>query len=336
MWHRSRFVVVHAPDADIDTADLPPNSRRLSVGGHVPSADLRSWVYHGASVDDFLSPAVAEYITRHRLFVPFSAERVNRLTLDRPRLLVVYDERNDRARAVAERYLPLSGEPPDLILVVGGDGTMLHAIRRHWRMRVPFLGVNAGHLGFLMNQLLPADLNGLQLVTRMQPMLRVDAVAPDGGVATGLAYSDAWLERAEGQAAWLRLDVDGQTRVPKIVGDGVLVATPSGSSAYARAMGASPLPLDTNAITLAGSNVFRPRFWKPMALSDDAVVELTSLDTSGKRPVRGFLDGSPLGILQGMTVRRSRVAAVELAFTQEFDPSDKLLRSLLPPTEDEY
>ena len=336
MWHRSRFVVVHAPDADIDTADLPPNSRRLSVGGHVPSADLRSWVYHGASVDDFLSPAVAEYITRHRLFVPFSAERVNRLTLDRPRLLVVYDERNDRARAVAERYLPLSDKPPDLILVVGGDGTMLHAIRRHWRMRVPFLGVNAGHLGFLMNQLLPADLNGLQLVTRMQPMLRVDAVTPDGGVATGLAYSDAWLERAEGQAAWLRLDVDGQTRVPKIVGDGVLVATPSGSSAYARAMGASPLPLDTNAITLAGSNVFRPRFWKPMALSDDAVVELTSLDTSGKRPVRGFLDGSPLGILQGMTVRRSCVAAVELAFTQEFDPSDKLLRSLLPPTEDEY
>ena len=77
-----------------------------------------------------------------------------------------------------------------------------------------------------------------------------------------------------------------------------------------------------------------------MAQSDDAVVELTSLDTVEKRPVRGwpvrgYSDGSPLGILQSMSVRRSRAAAVELALTQEFDPTDKLLRSLLPP-EDEY
>jgi len=105
------------------------------------------------------------------------------------------------------------------------------------------------------------------------------------------------------------------------------------------------LQLDTNAITLAGSNVFHPGFWKPMAQSDDAVVELTSLDTVEKRPVRGwpvrgwpvrgYSDGSPLGILQSVSVRRSRAAAVELALTQEFDPTDKLLRSLLPP-KDEY
>ena len=86
----------------------------------------------------------------------------------------------------------------------------------------------------------------------------------------GVAYGDAWLERDGGQAAWLRLDVDGQTRVPQIVGDGMLVATASGSSAYARAMGAVPVPLNTSVLTLAGSNVFRPRFWRPMTLLDDA------------------------------------------------------------------
>jgi NAD kinase len=165
-------------------------------------------------------------------------------------------------------------------------------------------------------------------------MLRVDAESPDGRITRGLAYGDAWLERDGGQAAWLRLDVDGETRVSKLVGDGVLVATASGSSAYARAMGAVPIPLNAPIITLAGSNVFRPRFWKPMTLADDAAISLTSLDRSGKRPVRGFLDGQPLGVVHALAIQRSTVAGVELAFTQEFDPSDKLLRSLFPPSDD--
>jgi hypothetical protein len=71
-----------------------------------------------------------------------------------------------------------------------------------------------------------------------------------------------------------------------------------------------------------------------MTLSDDAVVGLTSLDGSGKRPVRGFLDGQPLGVVHAVTIRRSAVAGVELAFTREFDPSNRLLRSLFPPSDD--
>jgi len=114
----------------------------------------------------------------------------------------------------------------------------------------------------------------------------------------------------------------------------MLVATASGSSAYARALGASPLPLDTPVLTLAGSNIFQPRFWKPMTLADDVVVSLVNLDQSGKRPVRGFVDGQPLGVVQSLNVRRSAVANVELAFAGEFDPSAKLLRSLFPPTEE--
>jgi NAD kinase len=211
---------------------------------------------------------------------------------------------------------------------------MLHAIRRHWRLRVPFLGLNAGHLGFLMNERLSSDLAGAELVGYQLPMLRVDAEAADGRASRGVAYGDVWLEREGGQAAWLRLDVDGQTRVPKVVGDGLLVATAAGSSAYARAMGAVPVPLNTPVLTLAGSNVFRPRFWRPMTLADDAVVTIASLDRSGKRPVRGYIDGLPLGVVQAVTARRSAVAAVELAFTREFDPSGKLLRSLFPPADD--
>jgi NAD+ kinase len=331
LWKRSRFLVVHPPAAAPETAELPPSHRLIPLDGHVPSAEIRARVFAGLPVHELLSSEVAGYVARHRLFASFVPRRFTQLVADRPRLLIVFDERNPRAREIAARYQHLVDGAPDLVLVIGGDGTMLRAIRRHWRLRVPFMGLNAGHLGFLMNERLPRDLHGLELVTYALSMLRVDAEAPDGRTTTGLAYGDVWLERDGGQAAWLRLDVDGQTRVPKVVGDGMLVSTASGSSAYARAMGAVPVPLNSPLLTLAGSNIFHPRFWKPMALTDDSVVAITSLDRSGKRPVRGFLDGQPLGVVQAVTVQRSKVAGAELAFTREFDPSAKLLRSLFPP-----
>ena len=135
---------------------------------------------------------------------------------------------------------------------------MLQAIRDHWRLRLPFIGLNAGTLGFLMNESLPAELPGTEVLVYRMPMLRVDAELPDRRRRKSLGYADAWLERDSGQAAWLRVDVDGRTQVPKVVGDGLLVATPSGSSAYARAMGATPVPLSAPVLTLAGSERVPP------------------------------------------------------------------------------
>jgi NAD kinase len=148
-----------------------------------------------------------------------------------------------------------------------------------------------------------------------------------------MGFSDVWVERCEGQSAWLRLDIDGETRANKIVGDGMLVATAAGSSAYARAMGAVPVPLNTSVLALVGSNIFQPRFWKPMAISDESLIRIVNLDETGKRPVRGFIDGIAMGVVQEITVRRSLTAGVEMAFTREFDPSTRLLRSLFPADE---
>jgi NAD+ kinase len=334
-WRTLRFIVLQPAGEDRPAEDLPTTYRLLPVCAGTIPRQLRMRIYAGDDWDGLVAPEVARYIRRLGLFRPGGRGHATPMTLDRPRLRIVFDERNPRAAEVAARYARYASDAPDLILAIGGDGTMLRAVREHWRHRAPFLGVNAGHLGFLMNEALPADLDGLELMAHAMPMLRVDATSPDGRVATGVAYGDAWVERGDGQAAWLRLDIDGQTRVRKVVGDGMLVATASGSSAYARAMGATPLPLNTTALTLAGSNVFRPRFWRPMSLPGDSVITLASLDRSGKRPVRAFLDGTPLGVVDSVTVRRSAVAGVELLFTRAFAPSDKLLRSLFPPAEDE-
>jgi len=333
LWRESRFVILATPTSPIADDQRPPRAIVMNCAEQQCSPEVRKSVFERRSIVDLTMPLVSNYIDRHNLFVPYSSQRFAYFQVAQPRFKIVADPRNPKSQAVASRYRQYESDDPNLILVLGGDGTMLHAIREHWRLRIPFLGMNTGHLGFLMNERIPTDPNELDLVSYTLPLLRVDTEAPDGERTWGLAFSDVWLERADGQAAWFRLDVDGETRVSKVVGDGMLVATASGSSAYARAMGATPIPLNTPTVTLAGSNIFEPRFWKPMALPDDSLITIASLDRSGKRPVRGYIDGTPTGAVQQITVRRSLTASVEMAFTREFDPSARLLRSLFPPSE---
>jgi NAD+ kinase len=118
-----------------------------------------------------------------------------------------------------------------------------------------------------------------------------------------------------------------------------LVATPVGSSSYARAMGATPVPLTAPVLTLAGSNVFRPRFWRPITLPEGSTVTISSLMPNNKpgyndkRPIRGFVDGREIGVVKWMRVRVSTVAAVELAFTPAFNLASRVLQSMFPPAE---
>ena len=329
-WERLTFAVFADVPVDSWESTVPPTHVVLR-GLAGPAAEaLRALHARGEPIDEFVPAQVAAYIRRHRLFLPGLQSDTVEFDVDEPALLVVHDERNPAAVALAERYRGQAGSRPDMILVIGGDGTMLRAIREHWKRRLPFVGLNAGHLGFLMNPELPCPLAGMRLVSVSLPLLRVDARFPDGRTSTSLAYGDAWMERALGQSAWLRIDVNGATRIEKVVGDGMLVATAPGSSAYARALGAVPVPIDSPTLTLAGSNIFQPRFWKPMILPASSRITLTSIDTIGKRPVRAFVDGHPLGIVTELSMRQSLTASVELAFTRGFEPSEKLLDSLFP------
>jgi NAD kinase len=212
---------------------------------------------------------------------------------------------------------------PELIVVVGGDGTMLRAIRQFWRDRLPFYGVNVGHLGFLLNDRDQLDFWTHDLRLYQLPLLWVETVAPDGTRREDLGFNDCWVERETGQTAWLHVAVNGEERMPRVVADGMLVATAAGSTSYARAMGATPLPFNAPLLTLAGSNVLKPEFWHPAVLTLDSVVTVRNLDPV-KRPLRGFVDGIAVGPVVGLTTRVSETAAVELLFTREHDPVAKL------------
>jgi len=331
LWERASFAVLTRPGTALDKTDLPPHHRVFELQLKGSSAEIRNALFRMQPPQALLPEHVARYIERHALYRGGALEGKISTRFQNPGLELIVDKRNTEAVRLAKGFVPTKSPNPDLFVVVGGDGTMLRAIRHHWRKRVPFYGVNAGHTGFLLNP--PRDvsqtLSERALALHHVPLLFVETEKSDGTRVESLAFNDAWVERATGQSAWISVSVNGKTRIEPLIGDGVLVATASGSAAYARAMGAAPIPFNTPVLLLVGSNVFRPYDWKFAVLPMDSVVEFHSLDPK-KRPLNGFSDGEPLKEVRSMRIRLSRSAAVELAFDPEFDPAEKLAHLQFP------
>jgi len=330
LWRESRFAVISRPGYHFAPDDLPPRHCLIPGGQAGASSEIRSRFFHREKVTDQVVPAVAAYIERHGLYRGGAPLRQARLQLDQPRLMIVSDERNAAALSTAAELGASVTSDPDLIVVVGGDGTMLRAIRQHWRLRVPFYGINAGHLGFLLNEQSPLELADEPLVLQQLPLLYAEAERADGQTTSALAFNDVWVERATGQTAWIQVSVNDEERLAQLVADGALVSTAAGSTSYARAMGAIPLPLNTPVLLLVGSNVLRPAFWKPVVLPLSARVELRTLDR-GKRPLQGYIDGVSQGLVTSLRARVSNIAAVELAFAPDHHPESKLAQIQFPP-----
>jgi len=333
LWQRLNFAVVVRPGFDFDREDLPPRSQLFEVEAPGASYLIRERAFRREQVDDLVTSDVARYIDRYRLYRGTMTGRSARHQIPEPRFKIYFDERNPKAVALANKFRDQADESdPNCILVVGGDGTMLQAIRHHWRERLPFFGINAGHLGFLLNDSndlpggrFPAD----NLIVRQLSLLYVETENSKGESRNALAFSDAWIERATSQTAWIEVSVDGQVRIPKLVADGALVATAAGSTAYARSMGATPLLMETPALILVGSNVMDPPNWKSVILPLDSQIEMRALNRE-KRPLEAYADGEPLGESQWMRLRVSRSAAIELAFGADHDMAEKIARIQFP------
>jgi NAD kinase len=326
MWNEYHFIVIHPEDDDLSEEVLPPKHTLLSVKNHVTSEYLRSRAANGQSIADSVLPEVHRYIQRHGLYSG-APLRETHLRLEAPRLKLVFDRNNPRSSQLLTQLQPFESDDPEMIVVLGGDGTMLHAIREYWKLRLPFYGLNTGHLGFLLNEAVIDEFWQQNLRLYHLPLLWVQVADLDGNMREVLAFNDAWVERVEGQTAWINVEINGETRISKVVADGMLVATAAGSTSYARAMGATPLLFNTQALTLVGSNIMHPHGWGPAVLPIDTEIKLSNVAKElKKRPLQAFADGVNLGRISWMKVRVSNVAAIEVAFKPSHDPILKLLQ----------
>ena len=328
LWAEAHFAVLTRPGYKLKKADLPPHSELIELNVPGASREIRAKLERGEDVSAFVAPKAFDYIQRYGLYRAPNPSSWARGSLTDMGYFINADMRNPKA---AEWTRKLDGshqsmESAGFITVLGGDGMMLRSIREHWRARLPFYGINAGHLGFLMNHprsALESAFPPGDVIFRQLPMLYIEVEGEDGVKRASYGFNDAWVERATSQSAWIQASVNGVRRLPKLVSDGALVATAAGSTAYARSMGASPLLADTPAWLLVGSNVLEPVDWKSALLSVDSTVEIVNLDAS-HRPLRAYIDGQDQGLVVSMKARISKAAAAELVFNAKHDMAEKI------------
>lgn len=330
--------------------------------GGLRSRIVRDMVYRNEDISEYVPAAVRDCIMSRALYRGVPSPLSVPISMGRPRALFYYDERNPAACEAKELLAPDLEDTaaPNIIIVIGGDGTMIRAIRSLWRKRLPFFGINCGHLGFLLNELeeakrfilsnIPQKLtssssssssdagkgkkqgrNEWDSMVHHLPLLQVEYEDMAGKSYTEICFNDAWIERQSGQSAWTRISINGVVRISKMVSDGVLISTAAGSTAYAQSMGCCPIPVGTPLICLTGSNVATPIGWRPAYLPLDCSVTFEALNLE-KRPVKGFVDGVELGPIRKMRVSTSNVGECSLIFLKANTMLNKLLNLQFPMT----
>lgn len=230
-----------------------------------------------------------------------------------------------RAR-LAARYGDLPPEGAQAVVCLGGDGFMLETMHRLLDSDVPTYGMNCGSVGFLMNPFaeddLPARLARAQEAV-LHP-LRMHAVTREGVVEEALALNEVALWRQLGQAAKIRITVDGRVRLAELVCDGVLVATPAGSTAYNLSAHGPIVPLSANLLPLTPISAFRPRRWRGALLPSSADVLFEVLEPD-KRPVAAVADFTEVRHVVSVAVSEDRTVRATVLFDPDQGLSERII-----------
>lgn len=238
-----------------------------------------------------------------------------------PRALQAADE-------LADRYPFVPEAQADAAVVVGGDGFMLRTLHRLLgeRLAVPLYGLNCGTVGFLLNRY---DADGLtERIARAQRTalrpLELKVVDGHGQATTRLAINEASLLRASAQTARLRLTVDGQEQLAELLGDGMVVSTAAGSTAYNRSAGGPILPLTAPLLAVTPVAAFRPRGWRGALLPSDAQIRIDVLD-AGKRPVNAAADHQEVDDVREARITESPAQTMTLLFDRSHTLESRIL-----------
>ncbi|MEC3863004.1 NAD kinase [Mesobacterium sp. TK19101] len=228
--------------------------------------------------------------------------------------------------SLTRRYGDHSEAGADVIVALGGDGFMLDTLNRTQTLSVPVYGMNRGTVGFLMNEYSEHGLEE-RLEAAEEAVLHplsMRAVTPDGDEYRELAINEVSLLRAGPQAAKLRISVDGKLRMPELVCDGALVATPAGSTAYNYSAHGPILPIGADVLALTAMSAFRPRRWRGALLPTSAEVTFEVLDHE-KRPVMAEADARSVRNVVQVDIR----SEPEIEHRVLFDPGHGLEERLI-------
>ncbi|MDE0943572.1 MAG: NAD kinase [Alphaproteobacteria bacterium] len=230
------------------------------------------------------------------------------------------------------RYDDVGADAAEVIVVLGGDGYMLSVLHDTRHLDLPIYGMNQGTVGFLMNSFvaedLPARIKAAQMAT-LHP-LAMTAIDGAGVEHKAMAINEVSVFRETRQAAKIRISIDGNVRLDELVCDGVLVATPAGSTAYNLSAHGPILPLEAKILALTPISAFRPRRWRGALLPSTAHVHFDVLEPKW-RPVSVVADNQEIRDVRQINVVENLDAELHLLFDPEHNLEERILNEQFIP-----
>ncbi|WP_208440621.1 NAD kinase [Bartonella raoultii] len=223
-------------------------------------------------------------------------------------------------------YGNASLEEADVIIAIGGDGTMLQTVRDVMNTGKPIYGMNQGSVGFLMNEFHEKKLPSRIATAHKKEIhpLRMVAEAECQGTIEALAINEVSLFRQSYQAAKIRISIDNNVRMEQLICDGILVATPAGSTAYNLSAQGPILPLMAPLMALTPVSPFRPRRWHGALLPNTATVRFDMLEFD-KRPVNAAADNVEVKSVHSVTISTATEVTASILFDSNHSWDERIL-----------
>ena len=226
---------------------------------------------------------------------------------------------------LSKRYGNVSLGKADVVVALGGDGLMLRTLHKLMKTGKPIYGMHRGTVGFLMNDYhdkhLRERLSAAQ-TTLIHPLV-MRARDTKGRMHTHYAINEVSLFRQTYQVAKLAIDIDGKERLPELMADGVLVATPAGSTAYNLSAQGPIIPINAPLLAVTPISPFRPRRWRGAILPDRARIAFRVLEAE-KRPVSAVGDQREVRDVARVDVISDRSRELTLLFDPEHALDDRI------------
>jgi NAD+ kinase len=228
--------------------------------------------------------------------------------------------------ALVKAYGQASPEEADAVVALGGDGLMLQTLHRFMSSGKAIYGMNRGSVGFLMNDYsekkLRERLHAAELTT-VRP-LKMTATDQAGREHKAMAFNEVSLLRQTHQSAALKISIDGHVRLEELKCDGIILATPAGSTAYNLSAHGPILPINSPLLALTPISPFRPRRWRGAIIPQQARVTIESMEAE-KRPVAAVADQFEVRNIRKVEIAEDRKRSARLLF----DPGHSLAERVL-------
>ena len=232
---------------------------------------------------------------------------------------------NSFKKTVSKKYKNHSPKTCDVIVVLGGDGFMLQALKKFNRYNKPFYGMNLGSFGFLMNKFkllnLEKNISKSKLVS-ISPLI-AKIKTKKNKILKAVAINEVSLLRQSKQTASLRIINGKKILIKKLISDGVLISTPAGSTAYNLSVHGPILSINSKKLAVTPISPFRPRRWKGKILSSQSKIRIVNLNIT-KRPVSVVADNLEIRNIKNVMVKTDNSTKFRLLYDRNNSLAKKI------------